>query len=61
MNAHFLKAHVFNGDAMIVAPVPVAPTGAMLRFASSVAEVASLAVFIAMIWVWAALASSPGV
>jgi hypothetical protein len=61
MNPHFLKAHVFTADALIVRPARTAPTGPLLRFASSLAEVVSLAVFIAMIWVWAALASAPGV
>jgi hypothetical protein len=37
------------------------PMRAMLNLASSLMEVASLGVFVAMIWVWAALASAPGV
>jgi hypothetical protein len=61
MNAHFLKPRIFTAGAMIVAPAPAAPTGAFVKFASSVAEVASLAVFVAMIWIWAAVASAPGV
>jgi hypothetical protein len=47
--------------SIIVPPAPACRSGLLLRVASSVAEVASLAVFIAMIWVWAALASAPGV
>jgi hypothetical protein len=61
MNAQFLKAHVFTAEAMIAAPAASPQAGVLLRVASGVAEIASLAVFIAMIWVWAALASAPGV
>ncbi len=34
---------------------------AALRFASGLAEIASLAVFVGMIWLWAAAFSAPGV
>jgi hypothetical protein len=61
MNHHFMKPQIFTASAMIIPPSPVAQGSAVARFASSLAEVVSLAMFIAMIWVWAALASAPGV
>lgn len=51
MHAHHLAA----------TPLAGRQSGLLLRLASSLAEMASLAVFIGMIWMWAALASAPGV
>jgi hypothetical protein len=47
--------------SLIARPPRATFLSGVANLASSLAEVASLAVFIAMIWVWAALASAPGV